>query len=356
MVANFAHLIETYGHIPNGNRTYYLSRSQPPVFALMVRLLVSHEGGGAYLRYLPALEKEYAFWMAGHEWVSDTQKAVRRVVRMPNGVLLNRYWDDDPRPRPEAWKEDLHVASDSLQSPEETFRNLRAAAESGWDFSSRWMGGDSLVGRLRTTDYVPIDLNGLLAKLEATLAEAHLVTGDQEGYLEWTARYQSRVSTINEYLWNPNLGAYADYHWPTDTVSNQLTLAAMFPLWLEQAEKGRAQTTANTVLARLERPGGLVTSEVHSGQQWDAPNGWPPLQYVSIIGLRNAGRFDDALRIARKWLSLNDRVFLSSGRMMEKYDVENPNRPAGGGEYLTQDGFGWTNGIYLKLKAEFSAE
>ncbi|HLZ17538.1 MAG TPA: trehalase family glycosidase, partial [Cyclobacteriaceae bacterium] len=145
MVDNFAYLIDTVGYIPNGNRTYFLGRSQPPFFSLMVKLLSeekakSKEGKeiSTLVKYLPFLEGEYLFWMKGAEDLNGKQAAKHRVVRLPDGAILNRYWDENNTPRPEAFKEDVELSHQSTQGREELFRHLRAAAESGWDFSSRW--------------------------------------------------------------------------------------------------------------------------------------------------------------------------------------------------------------------------
>src|SRR3954469_16463140 len=104
MLANFAHLIDRYGHIPNGNRTYYLSRSQPPFFAAMVARLAQHEGDALYTRYLPQLLHEHEYWMEGAERLAPGA-AHRRVVRLRSGQVLNRYWDDRATPRDEAYRE-----------------------------------------------------------------------------------------------------------------------------------------------------------------------------------------------------------------------------------------------------------
>ncbi|MFN3378135.1 MAG: trehalase family glycosidase, partial [Runella zeae] len=162
MVNNFAHLIDSIGFIPNGNRTYYLGRSQPPFFALMVQLLANHKGEEVWQQYLPQLEKEYGFWMKGREELSlqyDYLNAQARTVMLPDGSVLNRYWDDVPLPRPEAYKEDVALAQQiKNQTPEEVYRHVRAAAESGWDFSSRWFKDGQNMTTIHTTDIIPVDL------------------------------------------------------------------------------------------------------------------------------------------------------------------------------------------------------
>src|SRR2546426_4450400 len=170
MLDNFAYLITTIGHIPNGNRTYYLTRSQPPYFAAMVGLYARATDSTKALAYLDALEKEYAFWMDGADTVSSGH-AYRRVVRLPDGVVVNRYWDDSAEPRPESYRPDVEIGQTVPESLRASFyRSARATAESGWDFSSRWMRDPKDLRTLETTDLIPVDLNALLYNAELTIA------------------------------------------------------------------------------------------------------------------------------------------------------------------------------------------
>src|SRR5205814_1566689 len=139
MTDNFAWLANSLGFIPNGNRTYFLSRSQPPFFSLMLQLLSEEKGPGILLQYLPALEKEYAFWMDGIATLNPSQPAYRRVVLLPDKQVLNRYWDDKDTVRPEAYYEESRLAQRSGRPVQEVYRHLRAACESGWDYCSRWL-------------------------------------------------------------------------------------------------------------------------------------------------------------------------------------------------------------------------
>jgi alpha,alpha-trehalase len=362
MVDNFAYLIDTVGFIPNGNRTYYLSRSQPPFFALMVNVLSEIRGEEILLKYRYQLEKEYAFWMEGENELSDEvaahlphlpgvpqPSAHRRVVRLPDENVLNRYWDDHAAPRPEAYVEDVHVAKKSGRDEAIVYRHIRAAAESGWDFSSRWFADGNRMETIQTTDLLPVDLNCLLYFLEKTLVHAYRLLPDHTPVEVMKDRAQLRKAAIQKYFWSEAEGFYFDYNFSEKKPSAAWTLAAVFPLFFQIAEKEQAAKVAQHIENKFLHAGGLATTFVHSGQQWDAPNGWAPLQWMTFQGLRNYGFDTLAAEIRRRWLALNEKTYAATGKMMEKYNVMDPDAKAGGGEYPNQDGFGWTNGVYLKL-------
>lgn len=348
MVKNFAHLIDQYGHVPNGNRTYYLSRSQPPYFSLMVGLLAEHEGDNYYIKYLPQLIKEYSFWMKGIEAL-DTNNANLRVVKMPDGEVLNRYWDNLATPRPESYVEDLEMAKNSNRPPEEIYRNIRAACESGWDFSSRWLKDPKSLESIRTTEIIPIDLNCLLYQLEKTLAKGYKLKGDERKSNLLEKQAIKRKRTILKYLWDEDSGYFMDFDHTQQKRKENFTLAGAFPLFFEIASPKQAKSMEFVIKEKFYAPGGLLTTTIHSGQQWDSPNGWPPLQYITIAGLRKYNLNALSGQIEKRWLNLNRNVYSNTGKMMEKYNVSDPEIKAGGGEYPAQDGFGWTNGIFLIL-------
>jgi alpha,alpha-trehalase len=349
MVDNFAYLIDQYGHIPNGNRSYYLSRSQPPFFAAMVELVVADQGQGAYRKYLPQLQREYAFWMEGEKTVKP-HAAHRRVVRLKDGAILNRYWDDRDTPREEAYREDVETARSSGRKPSEIYRNLRAAAESGWDFSSRWFADGKTLATIRVVDLVPVDLNSLLYQLERTIANACTVAADPACAKDMQSRAQARKAAIVRYFWNADGKAFTDYDWRAQKQGEQITAATLYPLYFKIADESQASAVAKTVRADLLQPQGLATTRVQTGQQWDAPNGWAPLEWIAIQGLRDYGHEQLASVIAQRWVGRNLQVFHSTGKLVEKYDVTGTSA-GGGGEYPLQDGFGWTNGVLRKLLA-----
>src|SRR5207253_2621019 len=249
MVGDFAHLIDTYGRIPNGNRTYYLSRSQPPFFFAMVALLEPGHPERAFARYLTQLEREYAFWMDGASSVARGL-ARRRVVglggatrvRAPApGQVLNRYWDDEDLPRDESYRE--HA--------------------------------------------------------------------------------RARRKAMDRYLWDPVRGAYFDYQWARGERIPRVSAATLYPLFVHAASPAQAASVARTTRRRLLKGGGVVTTTRNTGQQWDAPNGWAPLQWIAVAGFNAYGETALAEEIACRWTVNVARAYRESGKLVEKYDVMN---------------------------------
>ncbi|MCY1297963.1 Cytoplasmic trehalase [compost metagenome] len=356
MVSNFAYLIDTYGLVPNGTRNYYLSRSQPPVFALMVDLL-ERERVASARAFLPQLRREYDFWMDGAQALRPGC-AHRRALCLPDGAVLNRYWDDRPCPREEAFLEDVQTAERSGRPHHLVFRDLRAAAESGWDFSSRWLdlplaGQPADLATIRTTAVLPVDLNALLWHLEMRLAALCDQAGDADAD-RFLAAARRREAAIRQYMWDDAAGIFVDYDWCRGAPRPCLTAATMMPLYLGLARAEEAGGVASAVAARLMDAGGLATTELASGQQWDHPNGWAPLQWLAVRGLARYGHEGLARDIAQRWLATIAGVYARECKLVEKYRIEATGeraRGGGGGEYPLQDGFGWTNGVASALMA-----
>jgi alpha,alpha-trehalase len=345
MVDDFAYLIRTYGHVPNGSRSYYLSRSQPPFFSLMVELTDPAHPRRAYARYLDDLRAEYVWWMKGADQAAIGRPAAR-VVRMPDGSLLNRYWDDRDAPRDESFRADV-LTAEAAGRPG-IYRELRAAAESGWDFSSRWFADKRTLARIRTTDLVPPDLNSLMYQLELAIAAGCAEDGDAPCAREFGMQAERRGEAIRRYLWNGPIGTFDDYDWKLGRPVGNITAAGLYPLFAGIATKRQAESVAGTVASHLLKRGGLVASDQVTGEQWDAPNGWAPLQWIAVTALRNYGQNKLAAKIARRWLATVTENYDKTGKLLEKYDVVD-RRPGGGGEYPLQDGFGWTNGVTIAL-------
>jgi len=364
MLKNFAYLIDTYGHIPNGNRSYYLGRSQPPFFAAMVQLLASIKGDAVYTQFLPQLEKEYNYWMEGADKLK-VGELHRRVVKMADGTILNRYWDDSEVPRQESYREDFEVAEKSGRDRIEMYHHLRAGAESGIDFSSRWFTDAKKITNIITTDYIAVDLNSLLYNLEIVLVKAYTLSSatnasNSAKNISAAATFQQKAKArkegIEKYCWSNIGGCYADYNFRKSALSDNGTLAGMYPLFFGVAERSRAEKQKKFCIENLLKAGGLVNTIHNTGEQWDAPNGWAPLEWMAIMGLEQYGYYDDAKEVARRWVKLNVDVFKRTGKLMEKYNVVDTNLEAGGGEYASQDGFGWTNGVLLALMKKYALE
>ncbi|MCZ4245160.1 alpha,alpha-trehalase TreF [Pedobacter punctiformis] len=352
MVNNFAFLINEYGFIPNGNRSYFLSRSQPPFFSLMIELLVEEKGEMNLIRYLPELKKEYKFWMQGSEELNPGTNAIAHTVRLPGGEILNRYWDNLNTPRPEGYYEDLEIYSNTVGEKDDLYRNIRAACASGWDFSGRWFENPQDMASIKTIDLIPVDLNCLLWHLEYTIAKASKFAGFYDEHLIFIQKANDRLAAIKKYLWNNQTELYLDYDFKKGQSSQTPSLATMFPLFFGIATKIEATSVIKHIEQDFLKPGGLITTLLSTGQQWDAPNGWAPLQWIALLGVKNYGADALAKNISQNWLSTVDRVFHKTGKIMEKYNVTDVSLEAGGGEYPNQDGFGWTNGVYLKMNAE----
>ncbi len=352
MIRNFAWLIDNFGHIPNGNRSYFLSRSQPPFFSLMIELLASIKGDQILVEYLPQLLKEYSFWMESGD---ANHKDHRRLIREGDHQYLNRYYDDDHSPRAESYSEDVLLQDNAGENQNELFLNLRAACESGWDFSSRWFGEKNKLSSVRTTDIIPVDLNSLLYLLEKTIAKALHLQGDQSSSDNFNHLADQRAELIRQRLWDDDEWIFNDFNFRENKFGLP-SLAMMYPLFAGIATQDQAEQCIYYLSQQFLKPGGWVTTNEYTGQQWDAPNGWAPLQWITFIGLKNYDALELAEEAAERWLTLNEQVYQRTGRLMEKYNVEDLSLEAGGGEYSVQDGFGWTNGVFLALSHEIAKE
>ena len=349
MVENFAYLIDKIGFIPNGNRTYYCSRSQPPFFALMVELLADVTGDDeVYRRFLPHLRREYAFWMAGAETLCATDPAHRRVVLAPGG-LLNRYWDDETTPRQESYAEDVELAATVSREPAVLYRDIRAGAESGWDYSSRWFADRETMATIRTTQVIPVDLNCLMYNLENTLARTCQMVGQTKDSGFYEARAETRKRLLQTIFFDEPSGMFMDLVLPDFETTGTLSIAATYPLFFGIATDDQAEGVARCMEADFLKAGGWLTTPYETGQQWDRPNGWAPMQWIAYCGLERYGFQEEARAGGTRWLEDNVTVFKQHGRLLEKYNVESSGLAGTGGEYEVQDGFGWTNAVFLGL-------
>lgn len=347
MLANFVSLVERYGHVPNGTRSYYLSRSQPPFLALMMDLSETRDAALDRQR-LQALKQEHAYWMAGASCL-DAGGACQHVVRMPDGSLLNRYWDARDTPRDESYAEDVATAAAAApRAAADVNRDLRAGAESGWDYGSRWLRDGRTLATIHTTDIVPVDLNSLMWNLEQAIARRCADAGDTACAADYRRRADVRRAAITKYLWSTAERRFADWDRSSAKPTPAISAALLYPLFTGLATHDQADATAALAAKQLIAPGGLRTTTMRTGQQWDEPNGWAPLLWIAVRGLDRTGHGALADDLARRWVRTVSTFYACTGRMVEKYDVDS-GKAGGGGEYPVQDGFGWTNGVTRAL-------
>lgn len=357
MVKNFAYLIRQFGHVPNGNRVYYLSRSQPPLFGFMLDLLEQQLGTKAVLGYVDALETEYHYWMKGLSRCQNKPGAADHVVSLGDGHFLNRYWDPVNEPRPEAYREDLHTYNKASEANKaQLYHHIRAACESGWDFSSRWLADEENLTSIRTADIIPVDLNAYLYFIERKLAHYQQALEQSKKVDKYCQAADARLQALNQFCWNQDKGFYFDYCWTEGKQTNTISAAGLTPLFVRAASQEQADRVAKFTEQHLLKTGGIVTSCKVSGQQWDQPNGWAPLQWIAVDGLRHYDHNDLARTIAQRWLGLNQHIFQQTGIMLEKYNVCEASPKATDGEYQLQFGFGWTNGVASALMAIFEED
>jgi len=363
MVDNFVYEIEHYGTILNANRSYYLSRSQPPFLTRMVLGVFERTRDRAWLEAaLKPAESHYRFWTTAPHLVPATG--------------LSRYFDFGEGPAPEVLSDERDEKGrthydrvrEFYRANEVTdyeaarfydakadrltplfYKGDRSMRESGFDPSNRFGPFSADI-----TDYVPVCLNALLYQMERDLAEISRILGRSDEAKRWDARGAERRSLMDRYLWDEGEGLYLDYDVAKGSRRDYPFATTFYPLWAGAASPAQAARVAGN-LKRFEEKGGLLTSTTTSGSQWDAPFGWAPLQLIAVDGLRRYGHMDEAHRIARKFIALVTQEFERSGTIVEKYDVRRSASDVAGdirfGYRENQVGFGWTNGAYLELVA-----
>ena len=355
MVKNFAWLIDHYGHIPNGNRTYYLSRSQPPFFAAMVELLAEREGVAALSpNSCRALSREYEFWMDGAEGARPGRRT-GASCGCADGTMLNRYWDDRDTPREESYREDVETASASGRPAAEVYRNLRAAAESGWDFSSRWLAdGKDARDDPHRRDRCRSTSTACCTTLEHDPRRG-LPHDRQTPRRWWRIDRRARASAagaIHRHLWNPEAGVFDDYLWKRAAPhAAHLSAATLYPLFFGIANAAQASDVAAAVerrLLRARRP--RDDDRPHRANNGTLRMAGRRCSGSPSEGSNRYGYGELPARSRERWIGENIAVYRATGKLVEKYDVSGDDA-ARGGEYPLQDGFGWTNGVLRRLLA-----
>jgi alpha,alpha-trehalase len=365
IVDNFLYEIMHYGMILNANRTYYLTRSQPPLLTGMILAVFRHTADQAWLRAcLPAIERSYRYWTEAPHHIQATG--------------LARYFDRGAGPAPEVEADEKDSQGRThYERVQEFFRTHPASSyaygyqlarfydaehdrltplfytadrsmrESGFDPSDRF-------GRfnLGVIDINPVCLNSLLYLMERETADIHTILGDTEVSAAWTRRAARRAAQINRLMWDEEAGLYFDYDFTNSSRRTYPFLTTFYPLWAGIASQEQAERVKRN-LALFEAPGGLQASSNVSGSQWDAPYGWAPLITIAVDGLRRYGAEREANRVAHNFLALVLEVFNEHDAIFEKYDVVRRTActdPAFGySENVV--GFGWTNGAVVELMA-----
>lgn len=335
MVDNFLYLVKQFGFVPNGNRIYYLSRSQPPFLAMMAEEVRPNDLSIKVNR--DWLENTYR--VVTHEYSNNWMNPETHYL---SSIGLNRYYDAISTKRPESWGDD----NIETHNTPVFYQNERAECESGWDFSNRF--------DQKALEFVPVDLNSLLYKYEKLFEKWALLLDRKEEAKEWNIKALKRKQLIDKYLWNSRDGMYYDYNFMKGVQSNYKSLSTVYPLWVGLASEEQAKLVKTNIVDSFEFDGGVVTAldTTHQKLQWNYPNGWPPLQWITIDSLNIYGYKSDARRIADKWIELNLKYYDFTGKFLEKYNVVDLTINTTG-SYPNQDGFGWTNGVYLKILDSF---
>jgi alpha,alpha-trehalase len=391
MVDNFFFEIEHYGAMLNANRTYYLTRSQPPFLSSMfVDVYEATQKQPGAKEEKAWLEQAYADLSKDHEmWTHEPHLA--------GDTGLSRYYDFGEGPPPEAVKDETgfyrKVAEYFFLHPEQAdhylveaepgteqqaagaaytlqvcdaattmahaeceppsqfklskdyYKGDRSMRESGFDVSFRFGAFSSA-----THHYAPVCLNTLLYKTEKDLEQISHWLGRVDDAERWSKRAEERKKLITKYLWNQDQGLFFDFNFVTKEMSDYKYASTFYPLWAGLATPEQAKAVASN-LKVFEQPGGLPMSTVESGAQWDLPYGWGNIEMLAIEGLRRYGDRADADRVSYDFLSNVAENFRRDGEIREKYNVVTKSSEAHAelGYHMNVVGFGWTNAAFLEL-------
>ena len=395
MVENFFFEIEHYGTFLNANRTYYLTRSQPPYLTSMIMEVYEAQK-------TPGRE-DRAWLQRAYEYASKDYHLWDNEPHLAGTTGLSRYFDFGDGPVAEGLQDETgyykNVANFFLTNPEladsdlvetqagqnnaeaigfgfelqlcettdagkkcEPYRTVslthdyykgdRSMRESGFDVSFRFGPFGA-----QTHHYAAVCLNSLLYKSETDLAQMADILGKKDEAQKWRKLADERKQRMNQYFWNAEKGMFFDYEFAPQKQSTYRYVTTLYPLWAGLATPEQASAVRKN-LSIFEQPGGLDMSPTESGGQWDHPYGWAPMQLVGIEGLRRYGFTDDANRLAYKFLSTVADNFRRDGTIREKYNVvtRSSETAVTAGYHMNIVGFGWTNGVFLELLEKLPAE
>ncbi len=388
MVENFWFEIEHYGAVLNANRTYFLTRSQPPFLTSMIRAVyedpasfADKSSARAWLeKGYAAADKDYGTWTRSEHLAGKTGLA--RYMDLSEGPVPEMADDSTYYPDVIRWliahptedkgfllkaaakpgvDETVKLKStscDVTKSPvcakaeaggyrltRDFYEGDRAMRESGFDTSFRFGAFSGA-----THHYAPVCLNSLLFRYERDMAHfAHVLGKVAEAHV-WEERAKKRDAAMQHYLWQAKEGVFADYDFVKGKASSYEYVTSLYPLWAGVATREQA-VLVEARLKLFERPGGLAMSNTASGMQWDAPYGWAPTNWIAVSGLAAYQFKADAQRIARAFTASVDKGLAMDGTIREKYNMEAGNADVKviAGYKTNVIGFGWTNGVYLKM-------
>ncbi|XP_050670885.1 trehalase-like [Leptidea sinapis] len=367
VIQNLIELLVKLGHIPNGSRWYYQERSQPPLLSAMMALYIRETNDIEFLEEnIDALESELEYWL-------DTQ-----MITFDKGdrtYSLLRYYAPSQGPRPESYVEDYNGAQrfNTEERQSQFYIDVKSAAESGWDFSTRWFisedgSNKGNLSDIHSTDIVPVDLNAIfaaalqnMANFQALVQNSHKVRAS----LHWAYLAKQWRDTIRDVFWNEDEGIWLDWNLAQGAHRKYFYPSNAAPLWTGAVDKTFIKVKGPKILQYLKQshgldfPGGVPTSLERSGEQWDYPNAWPPLVSLIVNALEalelNEAK-DLAFQVAQNWVRSCHKGFSETKQLFEKYDVESPGKIGGGGEYVVQTGFGWSNGVVLEFLEKYGSK
>ncbi|XP_058835761.1 trehalase-like [Topomyia yanbarensis] len=355
MVENFLSIIQRYGFVPNGGRIYYNKRSQPPLLSGMVKSYVDATKDTKFAEdAVEILAREFEFFMNNY------------IVEV-NGHHLAAYRCKSSGPRPESYREDVISAQvfEKEDEKQDFYCELKAAAESGMDFSSRWFIKDGTnagdLTNLKCRSIIPVELNTILFWNALIISEFYSMKNDLQKANRYEAKADDIRKAIDAVLWNEEEGIWLDYDLINKKHRHYFTPTNLSPLWTGCYDKTDT-SLPKKILAYIEKleldkyPGGVPNTLSNTNEQWDFPNVWPPMQHMMIIGLGGMNSQETkelAFRWAQRWVRSNYIAYNKTKTMFEKYNAEELGGHGGGGEYEVQTGFGWSNGVVMDLMNKY---
>ncbi|CAG9831766.1 unnamed protein product [Diabrotica balteata] len=357
LIQNLLSMVERYGFIPNGGRVYYLNRSQPPLLSLMVDDYVKFSKDFEFIRHnVATLDRELQFWL---------DNRLVEIEKDGKEYQLAHYNSLSDTPRPESYLEDIETCA-VLKTEEqryECYTDLKSGAESGWDFSSRWVYDhlDRPAGNLTfisTRRNIPVDLNAFLYKAFKVMYKFYLILQNTEQAKFYQNLMEKWRESITQILWHEEDGTWYDYDQKLKKPRRHYYASNLTPLWAGAFYENLKQELGAKSVKYLRKHGidvyrgGIPMSLLPTGQQWDFPNAWSPYQNLIIIGLdksEDPEAIEMAQYLAHNWVNSNIKAFHENKVMFEKYSAESSGHFGGGGEYHIQAGFGWSNGCVLEL-------